>query len=235
MKNTCIALAACGLAASLFAFSVEKKNATVPVSSHTPTPKPTLHMETRFSETLTQTIKAERLTKENFAPFGVVLSPEGRERLPINSYGDKADIFKEGFETDRPTEWLIVRFKDRGNKVLYVERHFHLTQTFIPLGGTDFLMVVAKPDARLENNLPALSEIHAFIVPGNVAVQIHKGTWHENPIPLTPELNLLVSAHQNLAAGHQASSENKSTTALQADVDKRKLADYNLELLIDTH
>jgi len=177
-------------------------------------------------------IRAEKLTKESFAPFGVILSPEGRERLPINAYGDKADIYREGFETDRPMEWLIVHFKERGRQVLYLERHQHLTQTFIPLGGTQFLMVVAKPNCREENGLPAPDELHAFVVPGDVAVQIHRGTWHENPIPLTPNLNLIVSAHQSLAQGHQASSANQAVAATQADVEKRKLSDYQTDLLV---
>lgn len=178
-------------------------------------------------------IQAQPLTKEAFAPFGVILSPEGRQRLPINSYGDKADIYKESFETDRPIEWLIVHFKDRGRQVLYLERHQHLTQTFIPLGGHSFLMVVARPDCREENGLPARDELHAFVVPGDVAVQIHRGTWHENPIPLTPDLKLVVSAHQSLAQGHQASSASQATAATQADVEKRKLSDYQTELLVN--
>ena len=35
---------------------------------------------------------------------GVLLSSEGKTRLPINSYGDKVDIYREGFESDQPIE-----------------------------------------------------------------------------------------------------------------------------------
>ncbi len=81
------------------------------------------------------TLKFEAVTAENFAPFGVVLTDAGRTRLPINTYGDKLDLYRENFETDQPTEWFIVRGRNRGTSVLFLERHQQLTQTFIPVGG----------------------------------------------------------------------------------------------------
>ena len=40
-------------------------------------------------------INAEPLTAKAFAPYGILLSPEGRERLPVNTYGDKLDLYRE--------------------------------------------------------------------------------------------------------------------------------------------
>lgn len=90
-------------------------------------------------------LPVQALTPEAFAPFGQVLTADGRRRLPINTYGDSLDLFREGFESDQPTEWFIFLGRDRGAGVLFLERHQQLTQTFIPVGGKGFHTVVAGP------------------------------------------------------------------------------------------
>ncbi len=148
-------------------------------------------------------VTIEALTPAAFAQFGVILSPEGRERLPINTYGDKLDLYREGFETDRSIEWFIARFRSRDLKPLFLERHRQLTQTFIPLSGAAFVMFVAPSDAARANGMPDVESMRAFRVPGEVAVQLHRSTWHENPFPLQAEQTLLVTSHAALTSGHQ--------------------------------
>jgi ureidoglycolate lyase len=186
------------------------------------------------SSTLRQTanLKVETLTNENFAPFGVVLSSQGRNRLPINTYGDKLDLYRESFETDQPIEWFIAQFRARDLQVLFLERHHLLTQTFIPLGGKAFIAVVAAKDAPLVDGMPRLETIKAFIVPGDTAIQLHRSTWHENPFPLESEQTLLVTSHAALTRGHQENPD-ASLAQLPLDLERVWFKDTSFDLRLE--
>jgi ureidoglycolate lyase len=164
-------------------------------------------------------LKAQPLTAEAFAPFGVVLTEAGRKRLPINTYGDALDLYREDFSSDQPIEWFIVNGRPRWNGVLFVERHLQLTQTFIPMG-KPLLTVVARPDAKEENGFPLLSELQAFLVPGDTAFQIHRGTWHENPMPVADNTRFLVTSHAALTLAHQQ-KPNPALSGLTPDLERR--------------
>jgi ureidoglycolate lyase len=167
----------------------------------------------------TLVLKAEPITPEAFAPFGVVMTEAGRKRLPINTYGDKLDLYREDFASDQPIEWFIVNGRPRWNGILFLERHMQLTQTFIPMG-KPILTVVARPDAKEENGFPILSELKAFFVPGDTAFQVKRGTWHENPMPLGDNTRLLVTSHTNLTIGHQQNPDPKLKD-LPVDLERR--------------
>tara|TARA_B100000686_G_C16533267_1_gene833467 strand:+ start:78 stop:665 length:588 start_codon:yes stop_codon:yes gene_type:complete len=169
-------------------------------------------------------LEVEPLTSEAFAPFGDVLSVEGRERLPINLYPG-VDVFRADFHTNRPMEWLLTRNDVRDFSVLYLERHMELTQAFISLGGNPFVQVVAAPDARLENGVPAFEEVRAFMVPGDVATNMHPGTWHEPPFGLIDGQVFLYTSHADLTEGLGASTDAKGSIG-EKDVDKRSIKEY---------
>lgn len=177
-------------------------------------------------------ITVEPLTPTTFAPFGEVLSPEGRTRLPVNTYGDALNLYREGFETDQPIEWFIVQGKPRPMEALFLERHLQITQAFLPLGGDGFVMLVARPDAETEPDGMILpSETRAFRVPGNVGVQLHRGTWHENPFPETAGQVFLVTSHAALTRGHQANPRS-DLADLPLDLERRFYAERNVTLRI---
>jgi ureidoglycolate lyase len=178
------------------------------------------------------TIKAQPLTAQAFAPFGVVLSAEGRERLPVNTYGDRLDLYRESFETDQPIEWFIAHFRTREFTALFLERHHLLTQTFIPLGGKAFMTVVAPKDATLMDEMPALEQVRAFVVPGDAAIQLHRSTWHENPFPLEAEQTLLVTSHAALTRGHQQHPD-ASLAQLPLDLERTWFKDTAFDLRLE--
>jgi ureidoglycolate lyase len=166
-------------------------------------------------------LKIETLTPAAFAPYGVVLSPAGRERLPVNTYGDKLNLYRESFETDQPIEWFIVEGKRRPMSALFLERHMQITQAFVPMNGDGFVTIVAPPACRDEDNgLPAYDLTRAFHVPGHMAIQLHRGTWHENPFPLADNTRLLVTSHANLTIGHQQNPLQKLKD-LPVDLERR--------------
>jgi ureidoglycolate lyase len=191
-------------------------------------------MEASATEgTEVRTITAELLTPEAFAPFGILLSPEGREREPIDLYSGTKDVFRAGaIETDRPMEWLVTRSMLRTFRILYLERHLELTQAFIPLGGAPIIVAVARADAREVDGMPALDELHAFIVPGNAAAQIYRGVWHEPPFPLVDGSLQITTSHRSLTKGLGAELDGRGEIQ-QADVEKRNMlerAGYVVEI-----
>jgi ureidoglycolate lyase len=172
----------------------------------------------------------ETLTAEAFAPFGVVLSPQGRDRLPINTYGDKLNLYREGFESDQPIEWFIVQGTVRDMQALFVERHMQLSQAFIPMNGDAFVTVVARPDARVEaDGMIAIEEMKAFRVPGNMAIQLHRGAWHENPFPTMHNQWFLVTSHAALTLGHQKNPDER-LKGLPLDLERRHFKDVGWDL-----
>jgi ureidoglycolate lyase len=179
----------------------------------------------------TRRLKVEVATPENFAQFGRLLTPEGRKRLPVNTYGDKLDLYREDFSSDQPIEWFIFQGRKRWNGVLFLERHQQLTQTFIPLGGKAFYTVVAPANCKEENGFPALSEMRAFIVPGDAAIQLFRATWHENPMPVQDDTRMLVTSHAALTYAHQQNPDPTLKTQ-PTDLERRwyKPGGYDLTL-----
>ncbi len=181
----------------------------------------------------TRRLKVEVVNADNFAPYGWVLTPEKRTRLPINTYGEKLDLYREGFESDQPTEWFIFDGRNRGTGVLFLERHQQLTQTFIPVGGKGFYTVVAPANCREENGFPALDELRAFFVPGDSVIQLRRATWHENPMPKEDGTRLLVTSHANLTLAHQQNPDPR-LASLPLDLERRwfKHGGYDLALAV---
>ncbi len=174
-------------------------------------------------------LKVETVNPDNFAPFGWVMTPEKRIRQSRNAYGDRLDLYCDAFARDQPTEWFLLDGQNRGTRVLFLERHQHLSQTFIPVGGKGFYMVVAPATCREENGFPALDELRAFFVPGDSVIHLHSGTWHENPMPKEDGTRLLVTSH---AADPQ--NLDMPLKGLPLDVERRwfKHGGYDLALAI---
>lgn len=171
------------------------------------------------------TVKAEPLTREAFAPFGEVLGLEGLERLPIDIYGDRIDVYRPGvFESDQPVEFLLTRNRLREFRVHFLERHVELTQTFIPLAGHPFILAVAPPDCREEDGVPALDAVRAFFVPGHTAVNLRRGTWHEPPFPLVDGGLTLYTSHRALTQGLQSELDERGGIH-RLDVEKRNITE----------
>ena len=171
-----------------------------------------------------RTVVAEQLTLEAFEPFGDVIGPDGRERLPINLYGGTIDAFNIPVQADEPFEWLVNRMRYRGLRIHNLEYHGGLSQAFLPMDGAPFIQVVAAADATLENDVPAAEEVRAFIVPGNRGVQIDVNVWHEPPFPIQSEQLLIVTSHQSLTKGLQSKVDVTQEIG-QLDVDTRNITE----------
>jgi len=176
-------------------------------------------------------VRAEVLTAQAFEPFGSVIAIENGERLNIDLYGDQMIVFRCGtVDSDVPVDLLISRSSIREFVVRFLERHHKLAQTFIPLDGAPFITVVARPNAEETNGLPALDEIHAFLVPGKTAVTLRRGTWHEPPYPLTNNATRLATTHAQLTVGLQTALDAHNEIHYD-DVDKRNVLERSGHLV----
>ncbi|MGI9659448.1 MAG: ureidoglycolate lyase [Gaiellaceae bacterium] len=172
----------------------------------------------------TRTIPVEPLTEEGFAPYGDMIAVRG-EPLP-HVYGDTMDVYEAGFhECDVETEFIVTRYRLRSPQILYLERHHQITQTFIPMMGDPFIVAVAPPDAPLENGLPSLDTVKAFLVPGEAAAKLHRGTWHEVPLPLVDNSLVLLTSHHGVTSGWAELDDSQEINKEDTDEEKRDVTE----------
>ncbi len=181
--------------------------------------------DTADAATRTEWVTAKPLDADGFAPFGKVHAPRG-DRRSIDLYGGSIDVYRCGpIDADVPVEFLISRSSVREFRVDFLERHMQLAQSFFPLDGGGFICVVARPDAELtEDGIPAVHEIHAFLVSMGCGITLHRGTWHEPPYPLGDGMIRLTTSHADLSAGLE-SVLNERNEISQLDVDKRNITE----------
>lgn len=170
-------------------------------------------------------VVAQPATRAVLAPFGELLGTEDLEPLQRGSgfYATRTALFRPGvLSSDAPVDLLVYDSDPRPFEVRFLERHVQITQTFLPLGGVPYVVVVARPAAAEdEHGFPLLSEIHAFVVPGSVGINLHRGTWHEPPFPLVPS-RFLITSHADLTQGLLSELDAGGELA-KLDVEKRSL------------
>lgn len=127
-----------------------------------------------------QSIQIQKLSPENFAPFGEVISCQGNEFFHIN------DAHTERYHALVETEIIgeakagisifrNIKATQLPFTIQMLERHPNGSQAFIPMQGQAFLLVVAK---ALNEHAPDLNQIYAFITDGSQGVNYRAGTWH---------------------------------------------------------
>ncbi|MEV5556914.1 ureidoglycolate lyase [Nonomuraea wenchangensis] len=166
-------------------------------------------------------ITPEEFTAEAFAPYGEAMSLDATPRLPIDFYsGANAVHGPIRLDSDTPPEFLVFRVGKRGDNLRYLERHVEMTQTMIPLNGQPYVAVVAPPQVPLDNGFPVLDEVKAFIIPGDVSINLYRGTWHEPPFPSVDGQLFLITSHERLTRGLQCKVDENGELD-QLDVEKR--------------
>ena len=127
----------------------------------------------------------EPLSRAAFANYGDVIGGDmASEGVPING-GTTARFTSEPLMLDTA--------QGKGNALLYrargqtlplmlreLERHQLGSQTFVPLAGVNFVVVVALSDDN--GQAPNLQTLRAFWVDGSHAITIRAGTWHHGLI-----------------------------------------------------
>ena len=118
----------------------------------------------------------EPLSQDAFAPFGQVIA---KTSSPPVFTGTSLESWPFDFSIDGTVELMLNRFHYRDIEFTMIERHFHVTQTFLPLGGMPMAMVVAAPtDPADWSAIPRPEDLHAFYVDGTQGIMMWRGTWH---------------------------------------------------------
>jgi ureidoglycolate lyase len=176
-------------------------------------------------------LKPVLATPEALKGYGWAIGePGGLSRDKIDFYGREVRVTQPAaFRSNDDTCLNLVTFTPRPLRVRWMEFHSKHTQTFIPLGGKPFYMVLGKPTCRrpdgawdaTQPELPDLDDVKAFYFDGSAGIVMEVGTWHEVPFPLDGETHFVCICTNETNAnleGQDAVGE-----ARGGDLDKIKL------------
>jgi len=124
------------------------------------------------------------MTREAFAPYGWVIDASDAAGSAINGgSSQRIDGLTElGFDAAGGQPCLAIfkaKARDPAGPWTELERHRLGTQTFIPLNGVRYVVLVALGDA-----LPVASTLQAFVVSGHQGITLRAGTWHHGLLAL---------------------------------------------------
>lgn len=158
-------------------------------------------------------------TAENFAPYGVLIGPDEAVAPRTGEfYGDRVELWAPGgFVSDEDTRLSVARIHARPTNVIWMERHFKHTQTFIPIGGRPFVAVLGAPT---DTPCPDAGSVRAFYFDGTRGAQLHLGTWHEFPFPAEDMTEVVIIIRRETQDNLEVKENNE---AIGADLEKRDL------------
>ena len=140
-------------------------------------------------------------TPESLQGYGWLIGePHGPEREKINLYGKEVRVLQPAaFHGNNDLCLNLVTFTQRALQVRWMEYHNKHTQTFIPLKGHPFYMILGKPtrmrpDGSINSaivDLPDPDNVTAFYFDGSGGLVMDVGGWHEVPFPTEAQTNFV--------------------------------------------
>ena len=140
---------------------------------------------------MTITITPKKITKENFAKFGELITTDDIKPISINDgYAKRFDGIAN-LDTSKDNGKTTISIFSALKRTFpmnidMMEQHPLGSQAFIPMKETTFLSFVA-PNA----DKPDLNKIEAFVIPPGIGINYKTGTWHFTLIS-TEDMNFLV-------------------------------------------
>jgi ureidoglycolate hydrolase len=127
-------------------------------------------------------IPVEVLAADAFADFGEVVT----HGIGAPKYsGADLQSWPIALDHDGPLEMMLIRYAYVEPRLTLLERHFHVSQAFFPMGGIGSIMVVAP--ASESQNAPEPKAVRAFYMDGGAGVVLKCGTWHAlSRFPVVP-------------------------------------------------
>jgi ureidoglycolate lyase len=119
-------------------------------------------------------VQAQPLTSEAWRPFGQVV---GRDECFVELRGDAT------FHLD------VLSYEWKPLRADLLNRHHTATQALIPLGGAPAVVLVAPASVDF-SDAAHLDELRAFVISGDVGINLALGTWHWGPYPVGPRVDL---------------------------------------------
>lgn len=139
-----------------------------------------------------RTLIVQPLTTTSFAPYGDVLGGALQSGVFINAGTSERIVLGDPDLGRSEGRASLNLYRARANRLPFVatelERHCLGSQSFIPLQGVPFVVIVAQGDPaqfsigaqgeRLPGAAPLDSTLAAFWVDGSCGVTFRPGTWH---------------------------------------------------------
>jgi ureidoglycolate lyase len=140
---------------------------------------------------MSKVIKAQPLTRENFAPFGDVIDASGDNHYPINAGKTERYHALARPEATGPGGHVLISLAkatpyDVPLKLAMVERHPLGSQAFVPLSPRPFLVVVCHD----ENGAPGTPR--AFLTQPGQGVNYPSNRWHGVLTPIGEPQDFLI-------------------------------------------
>ena len=136
-------------------------------------------------------IKPIKITRENFAAYGDLISADAIKPMDINAGYAKRfnDLAKINTSKDKG-ETIVSIFsalkRSFPMKIDMMEKHPLGSQAFVPMKETIFLSFVAPP-----GDAPEINKIQSFIIPPKIGINYKPGIWHF-PLISTEDTDFLV-------------------------------------------
>lgn len=130
-------------------------------------------------------LRIDPLTQAGFRPYGQVVGVR-RTRPTYRSGGGSVGWLLD-FHADGHARLTVSRTPFRALTFQILERHFHVTQTFIALDGSPAVIAVATRGADRREAVPKPDAVRAFLLSPGEGVLLSRGTWHSPArYPLRP-------------------------------------------------
>ncbi len=142
-----------------------------------------------FSHSVTErALLATAINREDFSPYGWLIDArhvdsQSAGRLINGGSSQRIDDMTEfAFDAEGGKPCLAIfkaAARDPAELWQELERHCLGTQTFIPLNGARYVVLVALGGAQ-----PDMETLKAFVVEGHQGVTLRAGTWHHGLLAL---------------------------------------------------
>tara|TARA_Y100000590_G_scaffold406875_1_gene496582 strand:- start:147 stop:641 length:495 start_codon:yes stop_codon:yes gene_type:complete len=135
--------------------------------------------------------KPVKITRQNFADFGDLISSDNIKPMDINAgYAKRFDNLAD-LNTSKDEGKTIVSIFSALKRTFpmtidMMEKHPLGSQAFIPMKETTFLSFVAPP-----GKFPEINKIQSFIIPPKTGINYKPGIWHF-PLISTEDTNFIV-------------------------------------------
>ena len=136
-------------------------------------------------------IKPKKITKENFAKFGDVISIQNIKPMDINNgyakrFDNLADINTSNNNATASMSIFSALKRSFPMKIDMMEKHPLGSQAFIPMKETNFISFVSPSGDK-----PDISKIESFVVSPGIGINYKPNIWHF-PLISTENMNFLV-------------------------------------------
>lgn len=136
-------------------------------------------------------IKPKKITKENFAKFGDVISTQNIKPMDINNgyakrFDNLADINTSNNNATASMSIFSALKRSFPMKIDMMEKHPLGSQAFIPMKETNFISFVSPSGDK-----PDISKIESFVVSPGIGINYKPNIWHF-PLISTENMNFLV-------------------------------------------